>query len=541
MYTLWTNNYKSFKLIQVNDIVLEFSGAEKAGRALVGDIVNMVDGGCILVKRTQHPKLAGVLQLNSKTIYGMTSRGARIYLFVPFDRRYPPMRVGSSEKDRSVNRIALVDFDSWTEKEHLPRATLDRVLGIAGDFSVDRLALAHTASPWHKPVLSIPPQERRMRSPSRIHLGDEWSVVNIDPEGCRDIDDIICMSQSGNNWTVIIGISDLTDDVPEDGPLDIYAQKTMQTIYDNGRAVRPMLPEVYSESMFSLLPGSPRLIVGLEMNYIPNNDEGFRIANVSFGKYSVVNKRSYTYDTIRDADDFPVATLAALVQELAGRPVTDTHDWVAELMKFYNLRAAELIAGKGGVLRVHSGPKAERLVGLEPALAERLVMAAAEYDVQGVHYGFGWKPYVQVTSPIRRYCDMINQRVLVRVLQGLDDDPISREVISRMNWASKAAKQFERACTFMDLIQNSRERIIEISQTSGLGSHHLNLSHALNQIECTVLDTTDDKTRLWVPSWSMVIKVAACDAPIGSTVSVEYFYNAALVNWKEKMVFKLVA
>jgi hypothetical protein len=38
----------------------------------------------------------------------------------------------------------------------------------------------------------------------------------------------------------------------------------------------------------------------------------------------------------------------------------------------------------------------------------------------------------------------------------------------------------------------------------------------------------------------MVIKVAACDFPVGTTVRVEYFYNAALVNWKEKMVFKIV-
>ncbi len=519
MYILWTTNYKSFKLInQANNDILEFSGPDKAGHALVGDTVRFVDDRCELIKRTQHPKLAGVLQLSSKTIYGMTSRNVPIYLFIPFDRRYPPMRVGCSEKDRSVNRIALVDFADWPEKEHLPRANLDRVLGLAGDLAIERQALAHTASPWYKQTLNIPPRDRRFTSPSRMHLDEGWKVVNIDPEGCRDIDDIICMKQNGEKWTVIIGISDLTEDVLEDGPLDMYARKTLQTIYDNGRAVRPMLPEVYSESMFSLLPGSPRLIVGLELKYIPNNDEGFRITDCVFGKYSVVNKRSYTYDTIRDADDFPVATLASFVQELAGRELSDTHDWVAELMKFYNLRAAELIAGKGGVLRVHGGPKAERLAGLDPELAERLAMSAAKYDLQGVHYGFGWRPYVQVTSPIRRYCDMINQRVLVRVLQGLDEPPLERSVLECMNWRSKVTKQFERACTFMDLIQSTRVRTLE----------------------CTVLDTSGDKTRLWVPSWSMVIKVAACDVPIGTTVSVEYFYNAALVNWKEKMVFSLI-
>ncbi len=518
MYTLWTNNYKSFRLInQANDTVLEFEGAEKAGKALVGDTVTLTDDRCVLVKRTQHPKLAGVLQLNSKTIYGMTSRGAPIYLFTPFDRRYPPMRVGCSEKDRSVNRICLVDFADWPEKEHLPRANLDRVLGVAGDFAAEKAALAHTASPWCKANVTAAHQSRRVGSPSRIHLDNGWHIINIDPEGCRDIDDIICMKRNkGNTWSIVIGISDLTDWVIEDDVLDLYARKTMQTIYDGGRAIKPMLPEAYSESLFSLVPGSPRQIVGLEVNYIPENDAGYRITDIEFGKFTVVNKRSYTYDTIRDADDFPVATLASFVEELAERPLTDTHDWVAELMTFYNLRAAELIAGKGGVLRVHSGPKAERLVGLDPVLAERLASVAAKYDVQGVHYGFGWKPYIQVTSPIRRYCDMYNQRILVKVLDGLAEGPISRVMLEYMNWTSKAAKQFERAATFMSLLENeSRDRAIE----------------------CIVLDTKDDKTRLWVPSWSTVISIKGCTEPIGSTVKVTYFYNAGLVHWKERMVF----
>ncbi len=518
MYTLWTHNYKSFKLLsQANDTILEFQGADKAGKAFVGDTVALTDEKCVLVKRTQHPKLAGVLQLNSKTIYGMTSRGAPIYLFTPFDRRYPSMRVGCSEKDRSVNRICLVDFADWPEKELLPRANLDRVLGVAGDFAVEKAALAHTASPWCKPTVLGSQQNRRIGSPSRKHLDEGWNIINIDPEGCRDIDDIICMKQNqGNTWTIIIGISDLTDWVKEDDVLDLYARRTLQTIYDGGRAIKPMLPEAYSESLFSLVPGSPRQIIGLMVNYIPENDVGFRITDVEFGTFSVVNKRSYTYDTIRDADDFPVATLASFVEELAERPLSDTHDWVAELMIFYNLRAAELIAGKGGVLRVHSGPKAERLQGLDPVLAERLASVAAKYDVQGVHYGFGWKPYVQVTSPIRRYCDMYNQRILVKVLNEGEEQQLTRVMLEQMNWSSKVAKQFERSVAFMSALETP-----------------------CSSIETIVLDTKDDKTRLWVPSWSTIINVKSCLKEIGSTVKVKYFYNAGLVHWKERMVFSV--
>lgn len=36
--------------------------------------------------------LGGILELTSKVRYGLTSRGAPLYRFIPYDKRYSPLQ-----------------------------------------------------------------------------------------------------------------------------------------------------------------------------------------------------------------------------------------------------------------------------------------------------------------------------------------------------------------------------------------------------------------------------------------------------------------
>ena len=87
---LTTKDYIHFTIIPD---MIEFKGAEKANKCLPGDLVswNFIEGYCECVTSTKHGKIVGVLELTSKTRYGLTSRGAPIFLFRPFDSSYPPL------------------------------------------------------------------------------------------------------------------------------------------------------------------------------------------------------------------------------------------------------------------------------------------------------------------------------------------------------------------------------------------------------------------------------------------------------------------
>ena len=147
---LETRDYKNFQLGLPDGLAVPISPTN-SHRALPGDTVlwDAEKETLTLYGRGNHPSLVGTLELASKTKYGITSRGAPMYLFIPMNNGYPPMVVGSSERDVSSNRLAVVDFDTWTETSNLPRGQLRRIIGRGGDLDAESEAvlLAHNPYP----------------------------------------------------------------------------------------------------------------------------------------------------------------------------------------------------------------------------------------------------------------------------------------------------------------------------------------------------------------------------------------------------------
>ena len=148
-YYVYTPDYKTFTLVEVDSGNVANSALQSERQMgptltdarmfqgiLNGDKVRIFDDrspAIQLVERTKHATLSGVLVLNTKTIYGLTSRNVPIYLFHPFDRRYPPFRVGCRDGSR-VNKVATVTFEDWGPKDTFPRGVLVEIIGLAGDF-----------------------------------------------------------------------------------------------------------------------------------------------------------------------------------------------------------------------------------------------------------------------------------------------------------------------------------------------------------------------------------------------------------------------
>jgi hypothetical protein len=523
---LTTKNYMQFTIMDAafKSNLMEIDGPKLVNPCLHGDEVIYNGSTMTLVKRAVHPRLAGLLDLKSRTTYGVSSRGVPIYLFYPFDKRYPPMRVGCSERDRSVNRIALVDFADFTKSDIFPRGNLDRLLGVAGEMGCEIEALAFTVSPYYKskgfgPVMYS-------SEPARREGDDGWMTINIDPEGCKDIDDIISLKPISGGWDCIISIADVDSVIEAGSALDLYAMKTLQTVYDNGRAIKPMLPTELSEGVCSLIPGSPKPVVGLCFKYIETNMPGHRVVDKRFELLHIVNKKSYTYETIYSATDFPVSTLKMLASELSDAeiPIEDSHDWIAELMKFYNLSVAETIKDVGaGIFRGHAGPKMERLLALraivEESVAQSLANEAAKYssgsDVR--HYGFNDKLYCHASSPIRRYVDLYNQRLLKAVITGSGTirDEADEGLIYRLNEVSRAAREFDRVAKFMRCLEGAE-----------------------GTVEAIVLSCNEDntQTKIYIPAWKMTFRAGAVGA-VGAHVAVSYYFDANKPMWRQRMVF----
>lgn len=519
MYYVQSPDYRTFTLMDADTghVGPSFEDAKLFNGILNGDLVSVNDDKELpidLVSRGRHPILSGILVLNSKVLYGLTSRNVPIYLFHPYDRRYPPFRVGCTDKSRT-NKVATVAFEHWNRGDMFPRGALVAVLGPADNFAAEQSGLEVMASPFysHKAFMGLPSSMEAPAGRDLLAQESGWTVFNIDPEGCRDIDD--CIALCGDE--VAICIADVDAAVPAGGRIDEYASLTAQTIYHEGFAVRPMLPLILSEGICSLVAGAVRPAVALRATI-----RGNALVNVRFQPVNIINGRSYTYEEAQAALKETLGPLMAALRQNdkeEGAEDEDSHEWIAAAMTRYNLEAAKVLMAAGhGLLRAHSGPKAERLAALAalgPEIAARFASESATYClVTGVnsakqnerqtHAGFGDQAYCHATSPIRRYADLVNQRVL----KGAALVMPRAELVYTLNVRGKAAKEYERACAFMKALAAPIKEVDVIS--IGLG-------------------------RAYVPAWGRLIKY---DGPSGK---VKYFYDATKPKWSQKIVFQAIA
>lgn len=442
---------------------------------------------------------SGVVHLTSKTIYGMSSRGIPQYLFQPFDTTVEPFLVGCSEKDRTTNLLAVASLADTVSR--IWKGVIVKVLGKCGDKAAEEEAILwrYCQMRWTSKSLepvTIPPVGDRLSL-------DEHPTINIDPAGCTDIDDCISIWEEDGQTRVAITIADVHEWVCHNMWLVKKASEIGQTFYKDGKVVVPMLPSQLSDDMCSLKPGVRRL--GVAMLFVW---DGSKIVHdtIEFKPVTIVNKKTYTYENVMDATDFPVDTLRAI----AGCP--DPHDWISTLMIKYNTEAAKrLWADRHGIFRSHTPPDAFKLehYAMWNTDLKHLAYGSATYsETNPRHWGLCVDTYCHATSPIRRWADVVNQSYL-------KGKPLPYN-LNTLNIQNKNAKHYERDTHFLTVATETHD-------------------YPLTGI---VLSSTEKRSRVWVPSWKRMITAYDQTFSEGAIVGLRYFLNLNAPTWKQRLLIK---
>ena len=354
-------------------------------------------------------------------------------------------------------------------------------------------------------------------SPLTGTLIQEGQTINIDPEGCKDIDDVITIIPRYQGWDVLVTIADVANSIVENSPGDLLASQRLQTVYQNGKAVLPMLPRELSEDQLSLLPGQSRQGIALRFHW---SNDGLELQG--FEEVQITNQKSYTYESIYKAD-FPIGIVKDIASHLKGEETNDSHEWIEQLMLLYNLEAAKvLLHMKGGLLRTHKPVDKERLEEMDKLHPDLRVFAfeSAKYELteeNKVHATLGNQPYTHLSSPLRRYADLVNQRVLKAFLRNESVPTVAESLADALNVQQKMLKRYDRDLFFLNTI---------LKETTG-------------SVKGLVVSSTEKKTKVYIPSWKRVISVV-CDAQdVGSEVEVEFFADIKKVSWKDRIVFRI--
>lgn len=327
----------------------------------------------------------------------------------------------------------LVKAGVWGEHENL---TLHRHQ-IPVEFPPDLVALAAERAGDPAPLADSRREDLR-------HL----HCVTIDDAETTEIDDALSLREKEGFLEVGIHIADASAYVHPGDPLDGEARARATAIYLPDLKV-PMLPSPLSEGACSLVAGEERPA----LSFLATFDEAFRLIEARVTPSLVRVDRRLTYeaaDRLMEGDLERLHRLARALREqrrargavtvplprlnvrvdpdgtirVGQESVTSPSQVVvSEMMILANRLAAEQLLGRSCPAIFRSQPAPEQPLEdtdeFDPVTAfhARRLMRKGELGVTpSRHHGLALDAYTQVTSPIRRYLDLVVQRQLKSVL-----------------------------------------------------------------------------------------------------------------------------
>lgn len=268
-------------------------------------------------------------------------------LCIPFDNRFPIMRLKSRYTEKYIGKRLLVRIIGWEDGSMYPDVHVLQVLGPTGDLQTERNCILHRHGllfeDFSKSVLEeLPPCNSKGYEISRKEIEEELAlgrtdlrshfVVSIDPPGCTDVDDAFHVNIIDDSiFELGIHIADVTHYVKHGSSLDEEAAHRSTTVYLVDQRLN-MLPSRISEDAASLLCGKARFAVSVVWKI---HQRSFEVLDVWFGRSVIQSRYQLEYaqaQAILDGSNNPcecgtsnrddilrLKKSLALVQELASR------------------------------------------------------------------------------------------------------------------------------------------------------------------------------------------------------------------------------
>lgn len=304
--------------------------------------------------------------------------------------------------------------------------------------------------------------------------------VTIDSAHSQDLDDAIDLEQTAHGFRLTVTVPDLSAVVPAGCAMDFAAGWTAFTRYAVDRVRQSMLPPDLTTAA-SLLPDGPRPGIAFDIGL----DSGLAVSGFGVRPVTFLSSGRLTHEQAAEAVRSPGTEhhrMLALAWAVAKALMAARRR--AGALAMYDLRTGWMTTEEGRLQRVSSGRAhvgqiivQEMMILTNTAAAaharaagipllyrnhallasqhsdqtevRQLIMAAADGQAATVskprlrrvlhqlgravvgpdcvgHFGLAAEAYCHVTSPLRRYADLVNQRILLAYANG-DTAPYDHE------------------------------------------------------------------------------------------------------------------
>lgn len=261
---------------------VEISLLPRSSKRLQGEVVKVV----IRAKTN----FAGVLE-NENGIF---------YLRPDDTKMYTDIIVAEKNLNKAKHGDKVMVFMSpWTNHRKIPEGVVTKVIGRPGDNDAEMHSIALEKG-FDFDLPEKVHNEARTINDAKITEKDykdrrdfrKTLTFTIDPADAKDFDDAISFVELGKNlFEVGIHIADVSYYVKPGSELDREAQERATSVYLVDRTI-PMLPEILSNDLCSLVPNQDRLT----MSAVFHVDQNGNVKKEWYGRTVIHSQKRFTYE-----------------------------------------------------------------------------------------------------------------------------------------------------------------------------------------------------------------------------------------------------
>lgn len=266
-------NARGFGFVEIENQEDDIFIAERnTGNAMGGDLVEV----SLIPEKTgkrQEGIIVKILTHSVTELVGTYQQSKNYGFVLPDNQKFHQDIFIPIEKSKGAvsGHKVLVELTSYGDDEHKPEGRIKSIIGHKNDPGVDILSIVYDYKiPMEFPEKVLNQAERTADHvletdiSGRLDLRRE-TVVTIDGEDAKDLDDGISLTKEGKVYRLGVHIADVTNYVQENSALDHEAKERGTSVYLVDRVI-PMLPHKLSNGICSLNQGEDRLALSCIMD-----------------------------------------------------------------------------------------------------------------------------------------------------------------------------------------------------------------------------------------------------------------------------------
>ena len=245
-------------------------------------------------------KIKKILSRATKELVGQVKGTSKHLYFYAFDSKYPQkFKIKNNLSKLRAGDAIRVEIRVEKFEERVPEVYFLEILDYekAADLQIDasimKYGLPSQFSPEIKAFVDRLPKsiDENERS-CRVDL-TEKNFVTIDGEDAKDYDDAIVCERLIDGFNLIVAIADVAHYVKRDSEVDLEACSRGTSVYFPLRVI-PMLPEIISNNLCSLIPNQERLVIACDIQISKQGE----IRSFEFYEAIIESKKRLTYDFV---------------------------------------------------------------------------------------------------------------------------------------------------------------------------------------------------------------------------------------------------